>query len=202
MWGTLHHFSVDTINNLPSSDNLDENQQPILMPKFTPTIIGTETREEEEENQSILFDNKFTVYEIKLVNSNTQEVHYLFRRFNEFITLKNKLLEKYPNLNLDVLLELPKMGWFWNDKLSKEVIEERKKYLLNFLNVITTDPNLASDENVLEFLQCDLHMLEKALSFFRSKLYNYQQRKEIKEKIYCKTLDVNNLLGYILKKNF
>ena len=162
------------------------DEAPVQLPKYKATIIATETREEEPENQSVFSDNKFTVYEIKVVNQNDGQFHYVFRRFNEFAALKKYLAEKYPEKTVEAekLNNIfPSGTWFWTNKLSKEVIENRKEHLNELLQYICGDDVYSGDERFYEFLQCDMKMLEKALSFFRSKLYNYQQsRKDIKEK--------------------
>ncbi|KAG2378775.1 hypothetical protein C9374_007923 [Naegleria lovaniensis] len=170
----------------PQQVSSSEDHQPILLPKFKATIIGTETREEDPEHQSLIHDNRYTVYEIKVVNENDASIHFVFRRFSEFANLKNKLAEKYPERVKEIeAMEhiFPKSTWFWTNKLSKEVVEQRREKLDELLKFICSDSVFSGDERFYEFLQCDMKMLEKALGFFRNKLYHYQQsRKDLKDK--------------------
>ncbi|EFC39247.1 PX domain-containing protein [Naegleria gruberi] len=178
--------SIDVpLNDMNNSvQPFDEN--PINLPKFKTSIIGTETRQEDPEHQSLIHDNRFTVYEIKATNENDSQTHYVFRRFSEFVKLVNHLAEKYADKASDceqLHSFLPKQPWFWTNKFAKEVIDDRTEKLTNLLDFISSHEIFRNDEQYFEFLQCDMKMLEKALSYYRNRLYHFQQsRKDLKNK--------------------
>ena len=153
----------EVIEVVESQDNCIEDKEE-FSPNVSAEIIGTQTREDEE-------NGKYTVYEIKVVETKSGQESYVFRRYSEFCKLYEQIAQHYPEIQQEY--SLPATSWFYT--FHEDTIRHRREKFDEFLRLLLNTGKYAQLNEVAEFLTYDLNMLQKALSFFRAKLYSYKQ---------------------------
>jgi hypothetical protein len=158
--------TTEPVENHSTSTSLLENTE-VYEGNIDATIIGVQTREDEE-------SGKHTVYEIRVFDKSTCQESFVFRRYSEFCKLYDELAQKNPEIIQEYTL--PPTSWFYT--FHEDTIRLRREKFNDFLYLILSKQKYAESNEVKQFLTYDLPMLQKALSFFRAKLYAYRQNKD------------------------
>ncbi|KAL0479608.1 hypothetical protein AKO1_007718 [Acrasis kona] len=158
------HYQGDVI-----LDMMDQNaEEDTRIFQYEAEVVGSQERNDEF--------IKFTMYEIKVSNKLNQREYFVFRRYSEFSVLRQELQLKYPEILTGVAF--PTASWF--DSISQRTdLDARKEGLNLFLKYLLRHPKISQETIVLNFIKYDMQMLQKALSHFRTRLYNLRQLKTI-----------------------
>ncbi|XP_049819422.1 sorting nexin-16 isoform X2 [Aethina tumida] len=120
-----------------AEDNRNFYSDPHSPCSFRMPIVGYEIMEERP---------KFTVYKIKVENTETGGFWYVFRRYTDFVRLCNKIKRSHP----DVVRYLPRKRWFKNNYDSL-FLEERVNDLQTLVNAILNIPELLTSQDIQDF---------------------------------------------------
>jgi hypothetical protein len=122
---------------------------------YTVRVIGVSTHEDES--------GPYTGYVLR-VDSSKSETWIVERRYHEFRDLHNKLIKEHKKLKTD-LPPLPPKKIF--GKMSQDVIDERKRRLVDYLNMLLIHVKPTHCETLNEFLcreKQDLEEWEKSVA--------------------------------------
>ncbi|XP_055955677.1 sorting nexin-16 isoform X2 [Patella vulgata] len=133
LYSSPSHQDIPTITITPESDPIEPDQ--LRVP-----ILGHEVMESR---------SKFTVYKIEIERDGFDK-WFVFRRYNDFYQLHEKLKEIFPNFRL----ALPPRRWF-RSNYDKEFLEERTLGLQAFLNNITGHGDICNCKCVRDFFCFD-----------------------------------------------
>ncbi|KAK6186466.1 hypothetical protein SNE40_008500 [Patella caerulea] len=133
LYSSPSHQDIPTITITPESDPIEPDQ--LRVP-----ILGHEVMESR---------SKFTVYKIE-VERDGFDKWFVFRRYNDFYQLHEKLKELFPNFRL----ALPPRRWF-RSNYDKDFLEERTLGLQAFLNNITGHRDICNSKYVRDFFCFD-----------------------------------------------
>lgn len=90
----------------------------------------------------------------------------MLRRYNHFKYLRSALITKYPNNAIPDIP--PSTGWAIYSSIDSQVIQERKRKLMQFLKVLLSHHTLHKAKEVEDFLTSDEQVFEHNYS-------NYEQ---------------------------
>ncbi|XP_047125649.1 serine/threonine-protein kinase Sgk1 isoform X1 [Hydra vulgaris] len=110
--------------------------------------LGISVPDSQTYNSDTKSSKKFTVY--KVLVKTPEKSYFIFRRYNEFHTLYDKLKKIYPELHL----KLPGKKLFGNN-FDPDFIKMRREGLNEFVSKILSIQNLSTNPDLREFLQLD-----------------------------------------------
>jgi len=141
-------------DDLFDSESLLEDQISNEVSSFNITVISPERRI--NENTGGLRDDIYTAYQVESTNSSAPPTYRVWRRYNQFLTLRLYLEAYHPSCIIPPM-PLKNTGDFWN-KLTQnnlfdaDFIATRQIGLERFLQRCIAQPKLASDRFLFEFL--------------------------------------------------